>query len=414
MFFKITNIILIQAVCILQIFLYTGCATNNTNQPTIVGPSLSSSYLNEKEFNTDQLLPKIDVIIPVFDPGLPENGDYEDESIWPEIRRAEANRFAYKLKEKLEETGKFGAVRVTPDSTATGDLYILGKIKESNGEEVQIDVEVIDISNRKWLDESFDHEVSDTFYKNYRNKGKDPYDPLFEEVAIKITEKLSDQEHKELENLRYLADIRFGANLLDTQFMQYIKTENGQFKLVGKPSDQDPMFRRVKAIRVRDQLFIDGLQNNYASFSSKMNDSYLMWQNQSLQEIKAKRSANRKAIGQAIGGAALIGLGVLSAIAGSGSRSSATQTASTLGLLAGGVGGAVLIGKSLESNEEANMHRDTLNELGQSVDMELAPKVIEFDKNSVELTGNVKEQFKQWRNFLQRIYLEEGTPDLTL
>tara|TARA_Y100001936_G_scaffold211393_1_gene218847 strand:- start:3966 stop:5111 length:1146 start_codon:yes stop_codon:yes gene_type:complete len=379
-----------------------------------VGPSLSSSYLNQKKLNTAQLLPKLDVIIPVFDPGLPENSDYEDENIWPEIRRAEANRFAYKLKEKLEETGKFGAVRVAPDRTATGDLYILGQIKESNGEEVKIDVEVIDISNHKWLGDSFDHEVSDAFYKNYRNKGKDPYDPLFEEIAIKITEKLSDYKYKELKDLRYLADLRFGANLLDSQFMQYFKIANGEFKLVGKPSDKDLMFYRVKAIRVRDQLFIDGLQNNYASFSSKMNDSYLLWQHQSLLEIKAKRSANYKAIGQAVGGAALIGLGVLSAIAGSGSRSAATQTASTLGLVAGGVGGAVLIGKSLESNDEANMHRDTLNELGQSVDMELAPKVIEFEKNSVELTGNAKEQFKQWRDFLQRIYLEENTPDLQL
>tara|TARA_B100000686_G_scaffold353967_1_gene461897 strand:+ start:1519 stop:2763 length:1245 start_codon:yes stop_codon:yes gene_type:complete len=414
MFFKLFNIRLVTTIFILQVFLYTGCATNNTKQSAGVGPSLSSSYLNQNKHSTVQALPKLDVIIPVFDPGLPEDGDYEDENIWPEIRRAESNRFAYKLKEKLDETGQFGAVRVTPDSTATGDLYILGQIKVSNGEEIEIAVEAIDISNRKWLDESFDHEVSDTFYKNYRNKGKDPYDPLFEEVAIKITEELSDHGSKELEDLRLLANIRFGANFLDSKFMQYIKKENGQFELVSKPSHKDPMFRRVKVIRVRDQLFIDGLQNNYASFSTKMNNSYLMWQNQSLLEIKAKRSANRKAIGQAIGGVALIGLGVLSAVAGAGSYSPATQTASTLGLVAGGVGGAVLIGKSLESNEEANMHRDTLNELGQSVDLELAPKVIEFNKNSVELTGNAKEQFMQWRNFLQRIYLEEKTPDVQL
>ena len=196
--------------------------------------------------------------------------------------------------------------------------------------------------------------------------------------------------------------------------MQYIEIEEDQFKLVSKPSDLDPMFRRVKAIRVRDQLFIDGLQSNYASFSSKMNDSYLMWQSQSLLEIKAKRSANRKALAQAVGGAALIGLGVLAAVAGASSRSPATQTASTLGLLAGGVGGAILIGESFKTSDEANVHRDTLNELGKSVDLEFAPKVIAFNKKSVELTGNAKEQFMQWRNFLQKIYSEEKTPDVQL
>ena len=190
--------------------------------------------------------------------------------------------------------------------------------------------------------------------------------------------------------------------------------EEDRFKLVSKPSDLDPMFRRVKAIRVRDQLFIDSLQNNYASFSSKMDDSYLMWQSQSLLEIKAKRTANRKAIVQGIGGVALIGLGVLAAVAGAGSYSPVTQTASTLGLLAGGVGGAILISKGFRTSEEANVHRDALNELGESVDLEFAPKVIAFNKKSVELTGNAKEQFMQWRNFLQKIYSEEKTPDVQL
>ena len=80
-----------------------------------------------------------------------------------------------------------------------------------------------------------------------------------------------------------------------------------------------------------------------------MNDSYLMWQNQSLLEIKAKRAANQKAIAQAVGGAALIGLGVLAAVAGASSNSVAAQTAGTLGLLAGGVGGAALIGAKFQN-----------------------------------------------------------------
>ena len=95
-----------------------------------------------------------------------------------------------------------------------------------------------------------------------------------------------------------------------------------------------------------------------------MNDSYLMWQEQSLLESKAKREANMKAAAQAIGGAALIGLGVLAAVAGGSSNSIAAQTAGTVGLLAGGIGGAALIAQGFRSSEEANVHRDTLNELG--------------------------------------------------
>ena len=413
MFPKKFDISFILTICIFYLFLLSGCATNNSRSSIGVGPTLSSSYSKPEKINSVEVLPKLDVIIPVFDPGLPEDPD-DYGNIWPEIRRAEANRFAYKLKEKLDETQRFGSVRVTPDRTATGDLYILGQIKESNGEEVAIIIEVVDISGRKWLDESFAHEVSDTFYKDYRNRGKDSYDPLFEDVATEIADELNNHGSKELEDLHYLADIRFGASFSESAFMHHIEVDGDQFNMVSKPNDQDPMFQRVKAIRVRDQLFIDGLQSNYSSFSSRMDESYLMWQEQSLLESKAKREANMKAAAQAIGGAALIGLGVLAAVAGGSSNSIAAQTAGTAGLLVGGIGGAALLAQGFRSSEEANVHRDTLNELGRSVDMEMAPKVIAFNKTNVELTGNAREQFMQWRTFLQKIYLEEKTPDVQL
>lgn len=409
MFFKkLLTIFLIYA------FLLSGCA-NNSRTSTAVGPLPSSSISQQETIESVVVTPKLDVIIPVFDPGLPEDpADYEEENIWPELRRAEANRFAYKLKEKLETTGQFGAIRVTPDKTATGDLYVLGKIEESNGEEVEIDIEVVDISGRRWLDESFDHEVSEAFHKNLRNDGLDAYDPLFEEVAKEIVEELNDHDAKQLEDLHYLADIRFGANFSDSAFMKYVKDNDGKFTLVSKPSDDDPMLQRIRAIRVRDQLFVDGLQDSYASFSEKMNESYLMWQEQSLLEMQAERAAGRRAIGQAVGGVLLIGLAVLSAVAGGNSNSTGGRSAGTTGAILGGMAGASMISKSFRTSEEAKVHRESLNELGQSVDMELAPQVIAFEKESVELTGDAREQFMQWRTFLQKIYSEEMTPDVQL
>jgi outer membrane lipoprotein SlyB len=404
----------IVTVCIVFSFLFSGCATKNRTSST-VGPPLSSSFSKPEGIESVAIPQKLDLIIPVFDPGLPEgpvNSDKED--IWPELRRAEANRFAYKLKEKLETTGQFGAIRVTPDNTATGDLYILGRIVESNGEEVKIEIEVIDISGKRWFTEQFDHKVSEDFHRDMRNDGKDAYDPLFEEAVEKIIEELSDHGLKELENLHYLADIRFGANFSDSAFMQYMKTSGGEFTLVSKPSDDDPMLQRVRAIRVRDQLFVDSLQDNYAFFSEQMNESYLMWQKQSLLEMQAERAASQQAIGQAIGGVLFIGLAVLAAVAGANSDSIGSSTAGATGAILGGMAGASLLGQSFKTSAEAKVHRDSLNELGQSVDMELAPRVIAFEKESVELTGNAREQFMQWRTFLKKIYSEEMTPAVQL
>lgn len=404
----------IVTLFIIFTFLLSGCTTYNQTSST-VGPLPSSSYSKDVKKESMVTAPTLDVIIPVFDPGLPEDQSKDDsKDIWPELRRAEANRFAYKLKEKLEATGQFGAVRVTPDKTATGDLYILGRIEESNGEKVAITIEVMDISGKRWLDEVFEHEVSEDFHKDQRNKGLDPYDPLFEEAAAEIIDELNGHPLKELEELHYITDLRFGANFSDKAFMQYLEEKRGIFSLVSKPSDNDPMFKRVKAIRVRDQLFIDSLQDNYASFSEQMDESYLMWQEQSLFETQAEREARRKSIGQAIGGVLLIGLAVLAGVSGSRSDSTGSSAAGATGAILGGLAGASLLSESFKTSEEAKVHRDSLNELGQSIDIDLSPQVIAFEKESVELTGDAKEQFAQWREFLQKIYSAEQTPDVQL
>lgn len=404
----------IFTIFIILTFSLSGCAKNNRTTST-VGPPPSSSFSEQQPGEEVVTTTRLDVIVPVFDPGLPDDpADYDEENIWPELRRAEANRFAYKLKDKLEQTGQLGAIRVTPDKTATGDLYVLGRIHQSNGEEVELRIVVIDISGRVWLDETFDYEVAEAFHKDIRNEGLDPYDPLFYEVAREIVEELSSHSRKELEDLHYLADLRFGANFSDRTFMQHMSVDAGQFTLISKPSDDDPMLRRVRAIRVRDQLFIDALQDNYAEFSEQMNESYLMWQKQSLFEIQAKRQATRKAIGQAAGGVLLIGLAVLSAVAGGNSDSVGGSSAGTTGAIIGGMAGTSLISQSFKTSAEAKVHRDSLNELGQSVDLELAPQVIAFEKETVELTGDAKEQYMQWRSFLQKIYSEEMTPDVQL
>ena len=402
----------ITTILVLYTFIFAGCATQQGNRT--VGPQSSSSLY---ETATEEILierPKIDIIIPVFDPGLPDDPDDYDDDVWPELRRAEANRFAYKLKEALENTGQFGAVRITPDSTATGDLYILGRIEESNGEEVEIDIEVVDIGGRTWFSENYEHEVTEAFYQDLRNDGQDAYEPLFTEVAIDIVEELDNYDDKELEDLHFLADMRFGANFSDIAFNQYIQERGTTYSLIRKPSKEDPMLQRVQAIRVRDQLFIDGVQENYTAFSQQMDESYLMWQEQSLFEIQAQRAADQSTIGNAVGGVLFIGLAVLSAVAGANSDSVGSTSAGATGAILGGMMGASLLANSFKTSDEAEVHREALNELGQSVNMEFAPQVIAFEKQSVELHGDAKEQFGQWRDFLQRIYAEEMTPDIQL
>ncbi|PHS71647.1 MAG: hypothetical protein COB23_00585 [Methylophaga sp.] len=389
-----------------------GCATTGGQQTTAkAGPKSSSSY-EEKVIETISTAPKLDVIIPIFNPGLSENAEnYQEEGIWPELRRAEANRFAYKLKQALDNSHEFGAVRVTPDETASGDLYVLGTIEESDGQDVKFKLNVVDISGKEWLDKTFKHEVQESFYKNNRNSGKDPYDPVFKAAVDKIIAALKKRSSSELDNLKYIADLRFGASFNDAAFMEYMDTNGKYIKLVSKPSDSDPLFQRVMAIRVREQLFVDNLQQNYVSFSQNMDTSYLSWQEASFTEKKLRKEAKNEGILKTLGGVALIALAIVAATSKKKKNSNAAINTATI---ASGVGGALLIFSGFKSREEAKSHQDALNELGESINLELEPRVISFEDESVELTGNIQQQFKQWREFLKRIYEQESTPNTEL
>jgi len=405
------------AIILACAFVLSGCATGSSGSSNAgIGPPTSSSYLKSKvkEASSTQA-PKLDIIIPVFDPGLPDDPKkYEKEGIWPELRRAEASRFAYKMKLALEKTGAFGAVRVMPDKSATGDLYVLGTINESNGENVDIDIKVYDISGKRWFDKSFDHEVTKDFYSNIRNKGKDPYDPVFKKAAERLVEELKDQAPKDLAKLQKIKDLRFGANFSEDAFSRYMRVKGGVVSLLSYPDKSDLMLKRVKAIRVRDQLFTDSMQSHYEQFNQKMDTSYAVWQKQSFMELDAERKSTRDAIGNAVAGVALIGLAVLSAVAGGQSNTYAGSAAGTTGAVVGGIMGTKLLEKSFRTSDEAKFHRDALSELGQSIDSEMAPQVVAFEKSTLKLTGSAKEQFAQWRAFLKKIYVQEATPDVQL
>lgn len=407
----------------------SGCmATSGSlkeSEPT-VGPSFSSSMVKKQQAQNAKpavidTRPKLDVIVPVFDPGLPEDLEQaEKNGIWTELRRAEANRFAYKLKVALQDTGAFGAVRVTPDRTSTGDLYVLGRIDESNGEDVGINIEVYDISEKKWLEKKFTHEVEHGFYENMRNKNKDAYDPVFVEAANYIVEQLKSQSDKELERLKALAEIRFAASFSDDAFGQHLKMNNefsflpfsrrGKVTLASLPSEDDPMLHRVRSVRVRDQLFIDNMQNHYEVFSRNMDNSYYLWQEGSYLEAKAISEARGKAIGQAVLGVLLVAGAVYAGSSDNGDYSTLNTTAA----VAAGIGGGLMLSKSVQTWEEANFHKNALAELGKSINLELEPRVVEFEESTTELTGNASEQFNQWRAFLKKIYLAESTPDVQI
>ena len=397
------------ATLIMVVALLGGCA--GLNQPG-VGPGLSSTF--GKSSSAAKLaktahLPKIEVLVPVFDPNLPKDSDkWEKKGIYPELRRAESNRFALKMKSALESTGAFGAVRVVPNTEAVGDLYVIGKILKSNGEDVEINLTATDISGKKWFSRDFKHRVKSAFHENPRNTGKDAYDPLFDEAADYIVKRLSKQSAEDLKNLQLTSQLRFGASLSEASFEPYLTVSRGRITPVGAPAANDPTMRRIAPLRVRHQLFIDRLQTHYADFDNRLDDSYLVWQQQSIEEVKGARKSKAAAIAKGIAGGVLLGLGAaVEAEQNTGFDDILVGTAAT-------VGGAVLLGGSFQSRAEMKIHREALAELGRDIDIEIAPQIVEYEAQTAKLTGDAAEQYAQWIAFLQEIYRLEAAPDKQL
>ena len=385
-----------------------GCASSGTSTGPSVGPRSAPS--DGAQAGTYQGV-RLDVIVPVFDPGLPEDpDDYEKEGIWPELRRAEANRFAVALEQALQDTRTLGDVRVAPDTEATGDLYVIGAIEKSDGRDVKIAIDVVDIGGKRWMRKRYRHRVKEHFWRDLRNKGEDPYQPVFDEVAADIAELVRKRPARELAELRHITEIRFAKSFSADAFAEYVDERGGRVRLTALPDRSDPMLERTRAIRVREALFMDRLQTQYAAFAQRTDASYAVWQEHSLAEVKARSEARGRAVVQGVLGTALAIGGVYAAVKGDRNLDPGTEVVGIAAAIAGGV----LIAKSLQSTAEGKVHAEALSELGDSLDLEVAPQVVELEGTTAELTGDAREQFQQWRALLRRIYAEEGVPERVL
>ena len=409
---------LVSIFCLLSLaFLLSGCyATTGSSlsgsSTVAVGPESSSEIASTPEA---QSLPvrtiqkELEVIVPIFDPNIPEDSDtWEKKGIWPELRRVESVGFAIKMKKALEDTEQLGAVRVTPDQKVTGDLYVIGKINESSGEDVGINIKVVGTDGKSWMNKNYTHRVNEYFSISIRNKDKGPYDAVFEEAAADIVKQLRNKNQRDLEELNRLTEVRFGYSMSDDSFAQFLKFRGNRVELIRAPSDNDPMFKRIHQYRVEDQLFTDKMQQYYYDFDQKVATSYKTWQEAAFSASKAEREAKSKAGWQALAGILAIGLGAVAA------PNDSNYSAGTVVTVSAITAGAVLLSSSVQNYKESEFHHETLMELGKSVDVDVAPQVIEFEEKTIKLTGDATAQFNQWRAALKKIYTEEQTPSKQL
>lgn len=392
----------IKLLCLVGMIIISGCETTGSG----TGPNYGANK------NTTNKIPvniePMSVSIVVFDPGLPEDtDDYYSETSWPELRRAESIEMAQNLKNKMESTNSFGAVRVTPNSTNSSDLYVEGKIIESNGEDINVKITVSDSTGKKWINnKTYKHRVTEYIFQEPRFRDSDgeltidPYDEIYAKITKDI-QKLRISGNT-ANKVKLITDLRFAQNMSSDSFSDILRERNGRYSLRGAPAEDDPMMKRIKSVQYREQMFVDSLQTHYEAFSSNMDKSYSIWQQQAFVESKNAREQKQKANAQAF--AAILLAAATVAVTGEiDDPDWATATA-----LTGALATIAVFNESFKSSDEAEIHREALSELGSSVDSNLAPFVIKMEETTEELVGTADEQFDQLRGILKKIYAQEN------
>ena len=390
----------------LLLILLAGCSGIGTHQNVNNDEQVQKS---ETEISEDQLL---DVWIELFDPGaLPDNKE-KANGLSTEIREAEARYMPLQLRDTMEKTGYWGAVRVVPQGTEGGEVLVRGAIVASDGENLELAITALDASGREWFSSTYEAEVSVEAYQGAGQAGQEVFQALYNAIANDLAAHRATLAAEDIVNVRRVAALRFAADLAPDAFASYIQRgEDGQATVMRLPALDDPMYRRVNAIRERDFLLIDTLNGHFDNFYHEMQDPYEQWRKTRGEELAAMREIQRQARNRKLAGAAAI-LGAI-AIEVLGGDSTRASTGSLRNVMI--VGGAYAIKTGFDKDSETTIHREAIEELGESFSSETRPLVVEVEGETHELTGSAEVQYSKWRALLKSIYASEtgltGTDD---
>ena len=375
-------------------FLVSACATH-----TVKTTSYTPVVQDSQDVPEDFLL---DVGVSLFDPGIDEFLGDDEDTANPEIRVAESRYAPYLLAETLQRSANWGIVRVMPNSESPMDVQVNGTILRSNGEAMIIRVEVNDSRGRHWYTEEYEEVISQFSYDPQNRQKNDPFQVIYNKIANDLLAyRQRNIDASEVQEIRTVSELLFAQRFSDDAFGNYLaRDRNGEYKLTALPADNDPLLGRIRSIRERDFMFIDTVQDYFATYVRQMRLPYDSWREQSYQETITLRELEASARRRFIAGAAAV-VGGIAAASNGGNWATQAGGATAVGA------GAFLVKSGFDKQAEARIHMQALEELGESLENAVAPQVINLDDRTITLSGSVEEQYEQWRDILADLYAAE-------
>lgn len=378
-------------VCAL-LFVLNGCA-NYMAQKVVPTPIIQA----QQEIPEEELL---DVGIAVFESEELTEEKAKKEGTHPDIRKAERHFIPYHLKNTLQQSSHWGAVRVIPTEIPEVDLLVKGEIIESNGEHLIVKIDVIDAAGSTWLHKAYKAEATDSFYSGNVSGQKDAFQDLYNSIANDMAAFKKKLGRDEIQKIRTISKLKFASDFAPDAFEGYLsKDKKDRINVNRLPADDDPMMDRLLQIRDRDHMYVDVLNEYFEGFYNDMWHPYEDWRKTNLVEQVALRKMKRDAYVRQAAGALMMALALGLAI-GDVDNTYALQNILIFG------GGMVMV-DGFNISKQAEIHRMAIQELSESFGSEMKPVVMEFKGKEYELTGSAEEQYKHWRELLRKIYYEE-------
>ncbi|MDX1507592.1 MAG: hypothetical protein R3358_04890 [Woeseiaceae bacterium] len=207
--------------------------------------------------------PALNVSIAVFDPGVPDDPSLHRELlIFPRIRHIEASLLPFALRNALSATRQWGAVRVVPRIDPAAELLIGGRINQSDGNTLELQITATDASGDIWIDRPYAGTSLET---------------IFESVARDLGKHLQQLSDKQTTDIIRISLLRYAEQVAPSAFAGYLQEEGGRYSILRLPALDDPMVERIERVRGTDYAITDIVDERFEELHEEIASVYELW-----------------------------------------------------------------------------------------------------------------------------------------
>ena len=366
-------------------------------------------------------IPPLDLAVIVLDPKLNEEEQkLREKGIWPEVRKTESIRSAYRIKEAIENLNQFENVLVAPSGSVSSDLYLLGQIEESTTEEMTIRWRLLDATGDTWIPSTkTEHRVQLGWHERFYKPGYDAFNPLYTRIASEVRTRLGtyakahrriqDQNQRlirrgkspkssELDTITHVRDLVLAQFFAPSVYRDTLSEKKGQYVINYLPDTNTSEWLRIQSFARKDQDVAEKFDEIYKDFFDQTNPSYENWLNEVYPFARQARINKAKSRRDMI-----LGSLVLIAAVAAGAEHGNTGVQDRI-LVGGGLIGGGLLANSFFERQDYKQNLALFDEMSRNYHDQFEPLNVQVVDDIVSLSGSAQEQFSSWRQLLKEMY----------